>query len=589
MWWNVFWQKMRVPVEIMFIYAWLVSLNGTNCFYSVYALCALLSIVTLISAKSEWMMLARWEVLWLLIGAAAFSLATMLGNIPLFFHTDSLRPRLRSWFAFVGGVFVAWNILTYLLKKVSSRMPADGATAESRNSPMCIFWVCFFAIAGLNAVYFATVAFPGVYSADCLSTFGQILSGNYNNTMPFWHTVTVGLIVKPVLALTGNINIAAACFISAQILFLAACMAYTIMTMYQAGVKWRYLLVVALIYMLAPYNIVYSVTLWKDVLFGAALLLMVTAMYRILVEMEGRSNYLIFTFGALGGCLWRTNGWYAFAVAALVMLFLLRKDRKLRKFVVLIVVVAVLTWFLLNPLLALLNVESTDMVEAFAVPFQQFARYVAEDGWMDEAERELLGMAFDLDRVKEVYDPLCVDPIKFQAFRRENLDYIRENLMDYVKLYIQFLVRRPDIYLQAWAEETKGFWCGGFSDPLYDMGVVENTIGLVQMAGDNPLGRAMVSFCDTLRYSTLLEPLYAIGLHVWTIFGCCLVNALRNRRLALLSIPFMVISVGLWFGSPVIAEFRYGYPMVLSAPFILAVTLCSEQTVLATDENKTKS
>lgn len=573
---NGLWIKLKIPVQLLLIYAWLASLVGTKNFYSVYALCALLSAVALITVGPN-QLWGRKKFFGVLLCSILFSLAAILGNVSLFFHDASLHPKMRTWFAFLGGIIVAWNILSYLLWRASNCVTTQMDEVSGKKHPVLIFLLIFCSIVGLDLLYFVTVAYPGVYSADSLATIGQILTGEYNNTMPFWHTMTVGLVVKPVLNLSGNINIAVAVFIVVQIIFLALCMAYAIMTMYQAGLKGIYILGISVLYILMPYNIVYSVTMWKDVLFAAALLLMTASMYRILSGINGKEKYFFFIVGALGSCLWRTNGWYAFAVAALFMLILLRKERGGRKFAVIILVIAIVSWILLNPVLVLLDVESTDLTEALAVPFQQFARYVEEDGWMDEAERELLSMAFDLDKAKELYEPYCVDPVKFQAFRRENLDYIKEHLTDYVKLYIQFFERRPDIYLEAWADVTKGFWCGGFPDPIYDMGIVENTIGLIQTAGNNRLGNTLVSCCDCLRYSALLEPLYAIGLHIWVIIACCLVNALCNRRMCLLSIPFIVISVGLWFGSPVIAEFRYGYPMILAAPFILAVTLCPKK------------
>lgn len=579
-------EKMRLPIQFALIYAWLVSLNGTSSFYSVYILCAFLALVAGIALKEKSISLLRREKSWLLICSIFFSLMVILGNIPLYFHADSLQPKLHFWIALFAGTYIAWEILVFLTEQASVAKENTNYKTRIDKFPSVVFIFSFCVISAIYCFYFFVVAYPGVYSADSISTFSQILSGNYNNTMPFWHTITVGLVVKPIYALSGNLNTAAACFICLQIFFLVACMSYSIATMYQADVKPIFLFLAALVYTLAPYNIVYSVTLWKDVLFGAALLLMVTAMYRILSGMPGKSNYILFSVGALGGCLWRTNGWYTFAIAALFMLLILRKEPMFYRFMILMLGICVLAWILLNPVLTLLNVESTDLIEAFAVPFQQFARYFAEDGWMDDVERDLLGMAFDLDKVKELYEPYCVDPIKFQAFRRENLNYIQDNLSEYIKLYLRFFQRRPDIFLEAWADVTKGFWCGGFSDPMYDMGVVANELGLMQSSGDSKLALKLIGFCDFLRYNTLLEPLYAIGLHVWAIFACFIINMIQNKKLCLLSIPFMIISIGLMFGSPVVAEFRYGYPMVLAAPFLLAVTIFRHQSPSLSAEGK---
>ena len=37
--------------------------------------------------------------------------------------------------------------------------------------------------------------------------------------------------------------------------------------------------------------------------------------------------------------------------------------------------------------------------------------------------------------------------------------------------------------------------------------------------------------------------------------------------------PALVLTVGLWLGTPVFAEFRYAYPMVLTSPLVLLTTM----------------
>ena len=47
----------------------------------------------------------------------------------------------------------------------------------------------------------------------------------------------------------------------------------------------------------------------------------------------------------------------------------------------------------------------------------------------------------------------------------------------------------------------------------------------------------------------------------------------KKREEFLLTVPVMVLLAGLWLGTPVFAEFRYAYPMFLSAPVILGATV----------------
>ncbi|MDD5863342.1 MAG: DUF6020 family protein [Firmicutes bacterium] len=564
-------RKSVLLTEVFFFYCWLVNLVGTECSYSTYVLCAVCGIFCLIANAKRDGSLSNREKVWLFLIASLFSIAVMVGNYALFTPLGSLRTKIRIICSFLGGFFLCWNILIWLLNRAVD--PDAAKIVSSPYSPRAVFFASFLAISLVDLVYLFSSAYPGVASADSLSTIGQILSGQYNNTMPFWHTMTFRVFFDAGMALFGNINAAVAFFSCGQILFLSACLAYALATLYQAGVPKPVWIAVFLISALTPYNIVYSVTLWKDVLFGAAALLMVTAMYRILSGLGRKMtvHYVLFSIGCIGLSLWRTNGWYVLLVSTLLMSFFLVKRNP--KLLLVMVAVLVISWVLIQPLLAFLHIAKTDLVEAFAVPFQQFARYIAEDGWMDEVERELLSMAFDLEKAKEVYSPYCVDPVKFQAFRRENLAFIEGNLSAYVRLYLQFFERRPDLFLQAWVDETKGFWAGGFPDPVYDLGIVPNDFGLVQTAGGNFISHVFDRLFSILVWTDMFHPLFSIGLAVWGIIACCVVNALKKHSTFLLSIPLIVISVGLWFGTPVVAEFRYGYPMMLTAPFLLAVTL----------------
>lgn len=282
-------------------------------------------------------------------------------------------------------------------------------------------------------------------------------------------------------------------------------------------------------------------------------------------------NYVIFTLGAVGFSLMRTNGWYAFLVVTLIMLFLLRKHYK--KLLVLMSAVLILCWILINPVLALMNVGETDLMEAFGIPFQQIARVIAEERALTDEETALLSEAFSLDDVKELYTPGTVDPIKFQTFRHDNRAYVEAHLGEYIKLYLTLGLRYPGEYLKAWIEETKGYWNGGYEYWIYTTGVEENDYGIVWSGGSNIISRLFGALFRYLEKPEILQPLYSIGLHVWIVIACCLINVLKKKKEFLLTIPLLVLVVGLWLGTPVYAEFRYAYPVFTAVPVILSATL----------------
>ena len=564
--------KVTVIVQAFFIYIWLTvmaELSVTDTYYSVYLLCAVLGILCLYdNYKSNRSHTAGCHRI-LSLFAGLFSFAVVLANYELFEPLTVLQNLFEAGCCLLGGYFLGNAVLVYLL----DRLPFAAANRDGKHAGL-IFAAVFCSIACIDLLYLFFDAYPGILTTDSVSTIKQVMrDSSYNNTMPFWHTMTVQVFVRAGLALFGDINAAVACFHVAQILFMAACFGYVIMTLYQVNTPVWFLAAVYAVYAFQPHNIVYSVTLWKDIPFAGAAVLFITALFRLLKGIGKRRlcNYIVFIVGALGFSLWRTNGWYAFLVTVLIMLFLLGKREK--KLLLLMIVVLALAWVLINPVLTLLGVKSTNMVEAFAVPMQQVARVVHEDRELTDEEYELLAEIFWMDKVPDYYDPLTVDPIKFETFRYDQVPYILEHKGDYLKLYLSLGMKYPGDYLKAWVDETKGYWNGGYFFWIYTKQMDSNNYGIANMVEPNLIQKLFGAVFRYLEKPAFLQPLVSIGLHIWALIACTLINALKKREEFLLGIPLLVLVAGLWLGTPVYSEFRYAYPMILGMPLILGVTV----------------
>lgn len=559
-------------VQTLLVFAWLTILSPlsvTDTYYSVYLLCGVVGLLCLWDNYRLGASCSRGQGWVLGVASCLFSLAVVMANYELFTPLSVLENLFDTLCCLAGGVCVAYPVLLWM----RNRLPLAADTSP-RPHPGRVFFLTFASIAAIDLAYLFFARYPGALTTDSITTIQQLMGDEaYDNVMPFWHTVTVQVFVKLGLALFGDINAAVALFHGAQILFMAACFGYVLVTLYQTGVPKPVLVLVYALYAFMPYNIAYSVTLWKDIPFAGAAVLFVTAFYRLLkgVGKHKAWNYTAFIIGALGFSLWRTNGWYAFAVTVLVMLFLLGKKQK--KLLILMIAVLLLCWVLLNPVLDLLGVGGTNFVEAFAVPMQQIARIVSGGRELTGEETALLSEIFWLDKLGDAYDPLTVDPVKFETFRYDQVDYIRENLGQYLRLYGNLGLRYPADYLKAWIDETKGYWNGGYFFWIYTKGISDNIYGLEASYGENAVASAFSALFRYVEKLTILQPLTSIGLHVWVLLGCFLTNLLKKREEFLLSIPIFVLVVGLWLGTPVYAEFRYAYPIILTLPVILLSTV----------------
>ena len=559
--------KGKLIISFLLAFAWLTilsPLSATDTYYSVYLLCGLAGMLCMWEQFRNPRECPQGHKKWLLGFSALFSLAVVLGNYELFEPLSVLENLLDWVLCLAGGVCVGYPILLW----VDTRIPRQTRISR-REHPGRVFCGTFVAAVDLAYLFFAR--YPGVLTTDSLTTLQQLLGDEaYNNMMPFWHTMTVKVFVELGLLIFGDINAAVALFHCAQILFLAACFGYAVKTMYEIGLPRWALAAVFLLFAVQPYNIAYSVTLWKDIPFAGAVLLFITALYRILKSVGSR-NYGPLILGAAGMSLWRTNGLLAFGVTFLVLALLLRKSQP--RLLKVMLGVLVVCWFLMYPFLTLLGIGQTHFVEVLSIPLQQIARVITQGRTLTPEQTDLLGQILILDRVAQVYDPLTVDPIKYEAFQYGNQEYFLNHPWEYGKLYLQLGLTYPADYLKAWIDETKGYWNGGYFYWIYTQGIHENVYGLVASYGSNPIANLYAALFRYVEKLEILQPFTSIGLQVWAIVSCTLVNALKKRRELLLGIPLVVLAAGLWIGTPVYAEFRYAYPFFLAAPFLIAVTV----------------
>ena len=172
--------------------------------------------------------------------------------------------------------------------------------------------------------------YPGNITPDSLKSIGQSLSNSYSNKHPFYFTMIVKFFQVLGLKLTNNINISVVLFSVFQVVFMAACFSFIILTLYQMQISKKIIVGCLLFYTMMPYHIMYSFTMWKDVMFGGFVLLYITATFRILKNVGNYKNIdkIVLLIGGIGTCLFRSNGWFVFLLTVLCAIVLFGKTRK---------------------------------------------------------------------------------------------------------------------------------------------------------------------------------------------------------------------------------------------------------------------
>ena len=576
-------KKGTVLLQLFLIMVWATNLSGTDSLFSAYALCTILAVLSLYDNNANLRTMERIPMVLNLTISSLLSFASTLANYPIFQYvrkdlsggTNSILNLIAVCGTFLGGVAVFYQIF----QCVFYRFPVvcnEGQRRPGSQHPRRIFAAVFGSLSCIYLIYLFFVAYPGSVTSDAMWQIDQTYYGNYSVHHPYWHTMCIKLFMTLGYGVFQDANAAAAAYNGAQALFSAACFAYAITTLYQYRIPKGWIWVVYAMFALLPHHITYSGTMWKDVPFGLTMLVVVVAMFRIMRQVGNSRglNFVVFIIGGIGASVFRTNGWYALVAAFLILLLFFRK--RCRELLIPWFAVLLVGWIMTGPAMNWLNVKQNNFLEGLSVPMQQVARVIAEDCELTDEETAMLEKILDLDKVPEVYWPQCCDPIK-EEIRDEDpgrLEYLMAHKEEYLKLWIQLGLKHPWVYVEAWVEETKGYWNGGYDYYIYSQYVQPNDWGIYMVEQDNLIHDLVKAYFTISRETVFFQPFQSIGLNIWILSLLCFLNMAWGRKEFLLTMPVVAVVFTLWLTTPVFSEFRYAYSIFTTLPFILPVSLC---------------
>lgn len=572
-------KKPVAALQLFFMMVWASYLSKTDSLYSAYALCCILAVLCLCDNYSKDRHMRGIPLALNLTLASLLSLACALANYPIFQYyrtdcapsTNLILNLIGAAATFVGGIVIFYQI--FLLAVHCFPKVCKEENLPTGQHPGRIFAASFCVFSAIYLVYLLFVAYPGSVTSDAMWQVSQTYTGDYSVHHPYWHTILIKLFMSLGYALFKDPNAAAATYNGVQALCSAATFAYAVTTLYQHRIPKGIIAVVFAMFALLPHHITYSATMWKDVPFGLTMLVLVVAMFRI-IRNVGKNrwlNYVVFMIGGIGTAVFRNNGWYALLASFVILLLFFRK--RCRELLLPWLLVLVIGWVMNGPAMTWLNVSRNNFMESLAVPTQQIARVIVEGCELTEEETQMLSMIMDLEEIPELYWAQCVDPVK-DEIKAKNLDYLIENKADYFKLWIQLGLKYPWVYVEAWVEETKGYWNGGYDYYIYAQYVQENDYGMYMVEQDNLIHDLMKAYFTITRETIFFQPFQSIGLNIWLLSLLCFLNMVWGRKEFLLTMPVIGVVFTLWLTTPVFSEFRYAYCIFTTLPFILPISLC---------------
>ncbi len=482
----------------------------------------------------------------------------------------------------IGLFYLFFYTLTFLFQE-SRYFATKQLEFSNRKLPLPTL-LFFFSLLLLCWMPYFLKNFPGIMTPDSLRQFAQITGVEaYSNHHPWVHTMLFKLCYEIGFWITGNQLISIAFYTVFQMTLMALLETYLLNFLYALNFSKKVLFAVFLFYAVVPYNGLFAATIWKDILFSGSVLLFTIQLFKWILHLQNREarifhkvDYFLFFISGTALCLLRSNGWYAFLCLLPFLLYFFREHLKSTALILCTIVIAVL--LVKGPLMTAYSVTQPDFVESLSIPLQQIARVIANQRTLSEAQTDLLRKTADISYVSEYYNPVISDPIK-ALVRYGHPDYLRNHKSDYFLLWIQLGFQYPADYLNAFLDQTKGYWFPSSPSPLTYEGISQNDLGLVC----TPLlqGKIVIKVNELLAKSYTIFPLYgflwSMGGFLWIaivlIFNCRLQ---KSRKKMIVFLPAVAVIATLFLATPVANDFRYAYPLVLCMPLLLLTGLCFE-------------
>lgn len=490
-------------------------------------------------------------------------------------YIESLSSRLfRSIVIF--AVFTGFFVLFYQLLIFLFSYSGDKAALhkylfmdEGRFPAFISFLLCM-----LCWLPYFLYQYPGIMTPDSINQFEQVLGIiPYSNHHPLAHTMVIKLFYNIGLLFTSNMVVALSFYTFFQMCFMAFAVSYFIKTMELFRIRPLIRFLITLFYALVPYHAVFSVTIWKDIMFAGCVLLFSCSMLRFLKGMTlGAAT--MFIISGIMICLFRSNGWYGFLLCTPFLLYFYRKKAKVMfPAMAGILLTAIIIKY---PVMNSAHVIQPDLIESLSIPTQQIAAVICNDRELTKQQLDLIENVVDLTYIKDLYNPTYADNMK-ELVRAGDQTYLSAHKDEFLKLWIQLGLTYPGDYLRAYISQTYGYW---YPDSFYLVAEAEGVSATSLGVSHTPLirGPLVVKGKEiSIKLGSML-PIYSLlwsmGVAFWILIFCIGNAFIRKEKAKLVYyLPSLALYLTVLIATPVATEFRYVYFMVFSLPFYLVNAL----------------
>ena len=474
------------------------------------------------------------------------------------------------------GLFVMFQVLLEISITAAVRFFGEKKNL-TRNAFSFKILLLYAVIVFICCMPFLAFNYPGVLTVDSMNQLGQVMGiEEYSNHHPWIHTAIINLFYKIGYGISGSEYVGIAFYTFFQVIIVSLSIGYSLECMYEFGLGRKIRIILLLCFILMPYNLMYAVTMWKDILFSMSVLVMTITIMRINFSDSIRDRVMFVVCGFFM-CVLRHNGLYAFIATAAIWLFINRNN--LKKYIVMALAIILAAGLCRGPVMKACKVAPGEYVYNMCLPLQQIGRVVAIDKVLDEDQINWLEKVNTLDYIRAGFDVQCADPM-FAWVLDGDEKFFDSHKGEFIKLWLQLGIKYPLTYIKAFGDLTKGYWTPMDPQQTVYFGMSENALGLYP----KPVieGPVLIKINELITKIYSMIPIYGqfycMGGGFWLLLvlaAICICNKRADKLYPYL--PVFWLTMTLLLATPLVADLRYAYALMLVLPYITVYSFMNDR------------
>ncbi len=291
---------------------------------------------------------------------------------------------------------------------------------------------------------------PGIMNYDSFNQIHQIATNNFTNWHPFFHTFIEMLCLK---IYPNVISIAILQIFVFSSLWMIICKYHRNDTMNNNSFILQ--VIITCIISLIPINAIYSITLWKDILFSYFLMFL-CFLIKVMLDKQGKVDLKFILIMAVVMAFisqLRMNGFYVTIIVLIILtIYFFRKSHS-KKICIALPSLTIIFILLIASLNVAYDVEDNQKDFIFVKTSHMLADY---DLHLDlaDADRDKIHEMMNEKKLNKTYDIYFSDPI----YRLSNESVYKNDSESYLKMALKYSLKHPERFLFYTFKSSDKVW-----------------------------------------------------------------------------------------------------------------------------------